>query len=386
MGKDYEKSKRKARRVILSLSVAAVFFSILILSVVWGGEQNFKKDLCYEIITGILFAGVTMGMINLGNWIIFREDLDESHDADIAKRIWSLLKAEKAEDSIIAKLYDEEAANIVMRNSIAFFNKKLASDFCNLVNVCSKVLREDMTYKVRVLKPRDDRRCVIFKQDVRYKRHYTPDGTAYMRCGFALSNNALDAVLGDPSFFFREVISDKDILAAMKKCIENNNFDEIRNILNIHIYLHKGSRMVEQDNIKIDTRNGNLVILEIVVPDEFLFDSYNGMKYYEGHIKFTYDFPPTTNFYCVFADTMIGKTSFSITFDPGVVKNIAEDLEFITFLTYAPTTNDQSTCSSKLVKQDVLTRFDDGAIYETDQTIFPRSGLVVNWNPDDMNK
>lgn len=386
MGKDYERSKRKARRVLLFLSGMAVFLCILVLTFVWGDEPNFKKDLCYEIITGILFAGVTICMINLGNWIIFKEDLDETHDADMAKRIWSLLKAENAEDSIIAKLYDDEAASTVMRNSIAYFNKKLADDFCNLVSSCSKVLREDFTYSVRVLKPRDEKRCVIFNQDIRYKRHYVPDGAAYMRCGFALTNNALDAVLSDPSFFFREVISDKGTLEEIRRVMNEGNLNEILTILKVEILLHRGGKTVKQKDIKIKSIDNNLIVLEVAIPEEYLQESYNGMKCYEGHLTFTYDFPPTTNFYCVFADTMIGKTSFSITFDPGIVKNMADDLEFITFLTYAPTIDDNDDANSEQTKPDQITRLDSGARYETNQTIFPRSGLVVNWNPDDMNK
>lgn len=403
MGKDYENSRRRVKRVMLSLSIGLIVLSVMLIFMFNAGEPGLGERLLNEVVTGILFAGVTVCFMNVANWIIFKDDMDEKHDEDVARRIWNLLKAEQTEDSIITRLYDEEAAELVMRNSIAYFNKKLANDFCNLISVCSKVLRENQSYEVRISRHLE-KRCYIFQQEIGYTRHFLAHpGKSFMRCGFALSNNALDTILNDTSFFFREVISDEDMRRDIVEYVRNGELLKIQQALHFHMYLYRGARMEVQNNVKIyikgvdstdyDTavtmkefdRETDVIIFEVEIPNEFLMDSINGMKCYKGSIKFRYDVPPTTNFYCAFADTMVGTTKFRIYFEQGIIDRMKHILQFITFLTCGPKKSNLELGEGTVVK-DNITRFDDGAMYETDETIFPRSGLVVNWDPDDMNK
>ena len=101
--------------------------SAIILCVGWGSEENFKKDFLYEIMTAILFAAITVTAINLSDWLVFKEDIERSHDADVANRIWNLLKAERADDSIIQELYDADAAKNFVRSGERCVGKECRS-------------------------------------------------------------------------------------------------------------------------------------------------------------------------------------------------------------------------------------------------------------------
>ncbi len=372
-GSNYEKGKRRARRVISFLSWVFVIVSLVVLYLGWGSEDNFKKDMCYEIITGVLFAAITVLAMNLANWIIFKEDLDAAHDREVAERIWNLLKAERSEDSIITQLYNEDAAKNVMRNSISFFNRRLSEDFCKLIKTCSKIVRENFSYVVDVRKTHDDS-CYLLRQELRYTRHFMQKERVFMKCGFALTANALDRVLEDASFFFREIITDNNLIKDIKECKAAGKNDEIISMLNFSMHLHNGNDCEEQKDIKVEIID-ELIVFEITVPDRFVMSSNNGLVCYEGEMHCEYNAPLKNNFYCVFADTIIGKTRFTIKFDDEIVDNIKKDVDIITFLTFAPDTHKESNIQRNPViyKRNQLS-------YETKETIFPRSGLVVNWN------
>lgn len=208
MAGEYDRAKKRVRRVLILIGSAILTGCIITLILGWGSEKGFLKDMLYEIITGILFAAITMIGISIGNWLILKEDVDKSHDEDTARRIWSLLKAEKYEDNIIEQLYDADAAGLVMRNSISYFNNKLATSVSNLVKRCSNVFRENYSYYVTVSKNSNE---YYMSQKLSYIRHFKLDNTRnpYLKVGFSFSDNELDARLDDSTFFFREVINEK---------------------------------------------------------------------------------------------------------------------------------------------------------------------------------
>ncbi|MDE6136997.1 MAG: hypothetical protein K2F97_05935 [Muribaculaceae bacterium] len=379
MAKQYENDKKKVRRYLLGLSAVVLAASAIILCVGWGGDDNFKKDFLYEIITAILFATITVVAINLSDWLVFKDDIERSHDADIAKRIWNLLKAEKAEDNIIQELYDEEAAKTVMKNSIAYFNNKISSDFCRLVTKCSNVIRENFEYIVKVDKNSNKR--FFIEQELRYIRNYIPSKEITierpcMKCAFSFSTNELDAKLSDNSFFFREEISDTDIIDAIKELIARGKKEDIARLLNFKAFLFHKERPFLQtiDEIIIDNET---IIFKIFIDDKFINIKENKMISYEGMVTCSYTTVPTSNFYCVFADTIIGKTKFSISFGRDIIRDIRKDVKFITYLTL-PSEDEPGD------KPDDPTRItypsERKASFETFETIFPRSGFVVNWD------
>ncbi len=379
MSKKYENDKKKARRYLLGLSAIVLTASAIILCVGWGSEENFKKDFLYEIMTAILFAAITVTAINLSDWLVFKEDIERSHDADVANRIWNLLKAERADDSIIQELYDADAAKLVMKNSISYFNKKISSDFCRLVTKCSSVIRENFEYIVKVDR-NEETEGFIIDQKLRYIRNYIRESNEtcdrpYLKCAFSFSTNELDGKLNDNTFFFREEITEKSLITRIKELISTDRKEDIAPLLKFKPFLFHNERPIQQ-NISEVIIDNETIIFKIYVDDKFIRTRENNMICYEAMITCSYTMTPTSNFYCVFADTIIGKTKFNISFGRGIVHNIRKDVKFITFLTL-PSTDEPGD------KPDDPTRItyisDNEASFETCETIFPRSGFVVNW-------
>lgn len=376
MSGEYDRARKRVRRVLIFIGSGILAACIATLIVGWGGEKGFFKDMLYEIITGILFAAITMIGISIGNWLILKEDVDKSHDEDTAKRIWSLLKAERYEDNIVEQLYDADAAGMVMRNSISYFNNKLATSVSNLVKRCSNVFREDFSYNVTVNKTREG---YFMSQKLSYIRHFKPDKTRnpYLKVGFSFSDNELDARLDDSTFFFREVITEKSLASAIRELAQKNDVHKIKEILKLKIFLYYNDNKSLQENMTMEVV-GETVIFNVAIPDEFISNSINDLISYKGMISFRYRIPPITNFYCVFSDATVGRSLFQINFGEGIVNDIQNNVKFVTFLTLGnPKANNDGQKTTKITYLDDYT-----AMFETAQTILPRSGFVVNWDAD----
>ena len=151
--------------------------------------------------------------------------------------------------------------------------------------------------------------------------------------------------------------------------------EDIAPLLKFKPFLFHNERPIQQ-NISEVIIDNETIIFKIYVDDKFIRTRENNMICYEAMITCSYTMTPTSNFYCVFADTIIGKTKFNISFGRGIVHNIRKDVKFITFLTL-PSTDEPGD------KPDDPTRItyisDNEASFETCETIFPRSGFVVNW-------
>lgn len=330
-------------------------------------------------MTAILFAAITVTAINLSDWLVFKDDIERSHDADIANRIWSLLKAERAEDNIIQELYDDDAAKMVMRNSIAYFNNKISSDFCQLVTKCSSVIRENFEYIIKVDKNIYNQ--YFIEQKLRYVRNFvslsaSTDNGPFMKCAFSFSTNELDAKLSDNTFFFREEISDKGIIEKIKELIAQDKKEDIAPLLKFKPYLFHKERPILQNIDDIIIENETVIFI-VHIADKFMCLKDNHMMSYEGMVTCNYRTAPTSNFYCVFADTIVGKTKFSISFGRDLIQDIRKDVKFITYLTL-PSEDEPGDKFSDPTR--ITYPSEREASFETSETIFPRSGFVVNWD------
>jgi|GEM_PF-6431862 len=376
MAGEYDRAKKRVRRVLILIGSAILTGCIITLILGWGSEKGFLKDMLYEIITGILFAAITMIGISIGNWLILKEDVDKSHDEDTARRIWSLLKAEKYEDNIIEQLYDADAAGLVMRNSISYFNNKLATSVSNLVKRCSNVFRENYSYYVTVSKNSNE---YYMSQKLSYIRHFKLDNTRnpYLKVGFSFSDNELDARLDDSTFFFREVINEKNLAKRIRELAQKGEMTKIKEILRLKIFLYHNDNKFLQEEMTMSVV-GETVIFNVTIPEMFISNSINDLISYRGMITFRYRIPPITNFYCVFADAAVGTTLFQINFGEGIVKDVQNNVKFVTFLSLgSPKANNDGQKMTKITYPD-----DNTAMFETAYTILPRSGFVVNWDAD----
>lgn len=378
----YQKIKAMTRRAKIVMSVLTII--ILIFVALWiHSADTALKEAAIEISVSVIFSAITVLLLCLMRWIVGAKDIEDEHDKDTARRIWGLLRAEKAEDSIIRQLYDREAAYLVMRNSISCFSSRLSDSFCKLVDAERSVIRENFTYRVKIFLDNKTGQYSI-RQNIKYIRHFMhkSDAPIYLKTGFAFNENGLNALMSDNSFFFREQFDDINLIKTLKDAAVRNDCESIINCLSFSIQLFKGKEEVNIENSKIEletaVENGILtaIILKYRFPPEyidgenaFIQPSLDGKLSYAARIKCFYPTPKTSKFMCVFADPIIGTTNYSLEFDEDILDDVRNDAQTLKFLTIP-----------NLKEQKITTPDNYEIFFETSETIFPISAIVTYWD------
>lgn len=382
----YKKLKTSASRFIVILSCLLLIICIGALFWLSGGE-NALHSVLKEIAEGVIFAALTVLFLNVANWIIGKKNLEEQHDADIARRIWDLLRARRTEDNIIRELYDKEAASDVMYNSISYFTAKLAHSFCKMAERGYKVIRENFSYKIKIL---HNRHTGIYSlgQHIRYTRHILPatdDKEICIKCAFTFSTNTLEELLADNSYFFREELEDEQLIATVREAALRNDAATIIEALNLDMSLFRGNTEcpIPAESIKLDlikdkkeNLRGVALIHTICAlrnsqpadPDTPLMPSENGMISYTARVRCHFPIPRISRFFCAFVDPVIGNTKVNIAFSNDIVNNVKDDVKRITFLTMPDGDDKRITFPDKYEM-----------LFETSETIFPSSGILTFW-------
>lgn len=369
--------KRNAERIRIFLMIVLVTLCTLCLFLFWGEEDQFRKDLCYEIVTGVMFTTLTICFISIFNWMVGRKEMEDAYDEKIAKYLIDLLRGRNIKDNLISSLYNEVAAREIMKNSVAYFNDILSSSYCALIENNEPVIRENFDYRVKMFKS-DFSRNIILEQYLKYKRYFRISEpnleTCELKCCFTFSTTELNKYLEDNSFFLREEIQDKQLIAQIADAMKLSDFSEISKLLNLRIYLIKGKRedaipsnLYEIEPIgDIYDLKGIIVKIKISSKSDYIKDD-KGMMSYTGRVNFSIPIPETNRFYCVFADPIIGETKFSIEFDQDLIKDI-HSVDFLQLLTIANKNNVTVTEPNKYQKEFVI-----------NETILPISGIVAFW-------
>ena len=90
---------------------------------------------------------------------------------------------------------------------------------------------------------------------------------------------------------------------------------------------------------------------------------------YEAKIDCAYETNRENQFYCMFPNPTI-ESRFEIRFDKDIVSDITRDVNYITMLSI----DDDKDCK---INTNSRQRFIE---FKTTKTIFPRSGILVQWN------
>lgn len=378
--------KRNAERIRIFLMIVLVVLCVVCLCVFWGDEDQFRKDLCYEIITGVMFTTLTICFISIFNWLVGQKEMDDAYERKISKHLVDLLCGHNIKDNLISSLYSEESARQIMKNSVSYFNDILCDSYCAMIEYKNPVIRENFDYRVKIFKSPETGKVEI-GQYLEYKRHFritdkNRSDSYVLKCGFAFSKEVLSDILADNSFFMREEIADeqliKDLSNAIVKLEESPN--AISNLLKLRISLMSGNKEKEisPNGYCVEPITDNKgavkgVVVKVGIPStpDYIKEN-NGMVCYTGRVKFRIPIEKNS-FDCVFADPIIGTTSFSIEFGQDLIDDIDNSVEFLPLLTIANRNNVIVSMPDKYQKE-----------FRTSETILPISGIVVVW-PDTSN-
>lgn len=343
-------------------------------------------DVLIKVLIGMAIPSITMLIMYLLNSFL-GNDIETEHDKDISKRIWHLLRAEKAEDSIIHQLYDRQSVYTVMRNSIAYFSSRLGDSFCQMVNNEWIIVRENFDYKVKVFL---DRTTGIYslRQNIKYTRHFTPSEKhrpVRLSSCFTFSANALRTAFKNDSLFFREELEDDALIDNIKQSMSAGDERQVIELLKykLTIFNTVGEEIVIDNNqIKVEKLTDHEKLVGVIFTYEFQTDG-NGRSMYitasnDGKVSYTasvgchYPVPAMSRFLCVFSNPVIGRTRFSIEFDNDIINNVEDDVQIDQFIT-----------SPHLHAQKI--RYPDPyeIQFETQETIFPVSAIVTRWKAAD---
>lgn len=231
-------------------------------------------------------------------------------------------------------------------------------------------------------------RDIYFQEEVlRYRRHFKPSKSEVkLKCCFAFDADTLDKVLGDNSYFFREIISDKNTIVRVTEALKSENKEEVIKCLKLCISLYnnnhkvaiRASELTMTPVVNPDTDEIRGVTFSKVVgtigedgrPDEygFLSHSENGKYSYKAEVVCKFNIPSSNYFICVFADPMIGQTKFNIKFSDTLIDNVETDVEKFTFLTMEAKPDNPFSYAG----QHELS-------FETSDVIIPTSAIFIQW-------
>lgn len=351
--------------------LVTIIVCIMILCYEFGSEENFKKDIFYEIITGIAFTTITIFIISIFNWIIGNKDIQKAQRDDTLLRMMDLLVGNTPNNkNIINELYSPEAAKCILKNALSRLNRRLAQGY-SLIAACEEdVIRENFEYNINMFQ--NGNGAFRMAQNLKYKRYFKlPDNASsecYLQCGFAFSTDGLNKLLEQNIYFLREEIADPTLVAVLRDATIANNINMVIDKLQFRVVINEHEQRVPIKDIILEPIIDNNAIVGILLRTKVDYtDEEDGMRSYTGRVTFVIPAPENRRFYCVFVDPVIGTTKFSFHIDPKMITNI-RDVDYVEILTRAGSGKEH------------VERVDDYTMeFGTNDTILPKSAIIAFW-------
>lgn len=210
-------------RIRAFLMLVIIMACILLLFYEFGSEKNFRKDIYYEIITGIAFTTITVFIISIFNWIIESKEIQEVQRDDTLQQIMDLLVGNTPnKKDIINELYSPEATTRILENALSRLNRRLAQGYTMIAACENDVIRENFDYSIDMSQNKDG--DFIMEQNLRYKRYFKIQDKSisecYLQCGFAFSTDGLNQLFEQNIYFIREEITEPSLISALKVAAE----------------------------------------------------------------------------------------------------------------------------------------------------------------------
>ncbi len=310
-------------------------------------------------------------------------------------------------------LYKKQAIEPILQQCLSAYcaAPQLSLGYLSYIkNSCSHLKKRE-TYRVAV--ERLDCGTQYIRQSLKHTAIFKPNPgeRPYFQVYFIFKDRAslsdhqgaLDRVMSDKSYFFREDLTDDGFvneLIEIKKNAEASGkpwIDAVLSKLDFHVELFKNERtdqsvriqnteyQVEFDsdmivNPETGEKKENHYGLKIktYIPEEFvivsdLFFQEEGFVQYTACMNTKYRIPESQNtFYVVYALPTI-TSHFSITFDMGV-RNFVEKVDYMTFMSIGQSTTHDDEHDGVMEKRGNTFTFN------TSRTVFPRSGMSFTWD------
>ena len=325
---------------------------------------------------------------------------------------------------LLRKLYNNQAIRSILQNCIESYccSASLSKNYLRYIENSCRILKKKEIYNVTLSEEQGhlylhqeltDTRCF---RDPRHKfsrariqvKSYLvlkrPDPTD-ADCG------ELDRIMNDHSYFFREEISDSELLAYIKGLSLDKSepgrpgfhrlpADEAAGVIarlqyrvNIeraaHARTDSGSRKPYLEGLPyevfVDTGDPHRgcpgvrgIEISVDVPDEGI-DRHPEEFQADGYIQYTaeltikYPTEQETTFYSIYAAPTLG-AEFRLIFDPSV----RVDMKSVSYMTFISFAEDEDKGHAKY---DGQIRINGRNLeFKTSRTIFPRSGISISWN------
>lgn len=373
-------SNKRKRRWIYICIVLGCFMAIALLQF-YNINYPFWDRIIREAIWAIFSAVFVLAFVDF----LKEEAEEEARQTEYMKMITDAITLN---DSFIRGL-NKETINKLLKASISHYADNIASSFVDYIKNHSNIYRSNFEYKVALSSIEEDRTEIT--HEIRYRKHFKvlENEEQYMlKVYFAIRNGGLETVMGDDSIFFREELLYEPFLNKVRDVINNTDFDdekkkkELIKLLGLAftIYDNNSSEYpIDDDQIQIDifvspdgiTPDG--IMFTYNIDERFINESTTSINEtyisYEAKIDCAYETNRENQFYCMFPNPTI-ESRFEMRFDKDIVSDIERDVNYITMLSI----DDDKYCKINTNSKQRIIEF------KTTKTIFPRSGILVQWN------
>ena len=305
------------------------------------------------------------------------EAVQDKHKGAIEQ---SLVDCLVEKSNLVSKLNDDSVDSF-MQDCISHYCQKLSEHYKNYIKDSVHVFRKDFNYEVVV-----DINNKEISQDIAYERFFRghDNGEPYqLKCLFLFGTNELDEAMDDDSYFFREELTNTELLNSINNILE----DSSKNIKQGLIKKLDLKITIENENIDdsaiqyklIETKSGNKIglLFYVNIPERHIRteDSY---VYYKGKVHCNYNYDIDNIFYCIFSNPTTGSTHFSIHFENFDSKMFNfKNVKHITMLSLK---KKKINKNGEEVGDFTLERSSKNTIaFNAKKTIFPRGGIVIRW-------
>lgn len=365
-------SNKRKRRWIYICIVLGCFMAIALLQF-YNINYPFWDRIIREAIWAIFSAVFVLAFVDF-----LKEEAEE--EARQTEYMRMITDAITLNDSFIRGL-NKETINKLLKASISHYADNIASSFVDYIKNHSNIYRSNFEYKVALSLNKENRTEIT--HEIRYRKHFKvlkKEEQYMLKVYFAIGNGGLETVMGDDSIFFREELLYEPFLNKVRDVINNTDSDdekkkELIKLLGLAftIYDNNSSEYPIDDN-QIDisvTPDG--IMFTYNIDDSFINESTTSINEtyisYEAKIDCAYETNRENQFYCMFPNPTI-ESRFEMRFDKDIVSNIESDVNYITMLSI----DDDKYCKINTNSKQRIIEF------KTTKTIFPRSGILVQWN------
>lgn len=366
-------SNKRKRRWIYICIVLGCFMAIALLQF-YNISYPFWDRIIREAIWAIFSAVFVLAFVDF-----LKEEVEE--EARQTEYMKMITDAITLNDSFIRGL-NKESINKLLKASISHYADNIASSFVDYIKNHSNIYRSNFEYKVALSSNKEGRTEIT--HDIRYRKHFKvlKNEEQYMlKVYFAIRNGGLETVMGDDSIFFREELLYEPFLNKVCDVINNTDFDdemkkkELIKLLGLAFTIYDNTSSeypIDDDQIDISVSPDG-IMFTYNIDNSFINESTTSINEtyinYEAKIDCAYETNRENQFYCMFPNPTI-ESRFEMRFDKDIVSDIKRDVNYITMLSI----DDDKDCKINTNSKQRIIEF------KTTKTIFPRSGILVQWN------